>query len=385
MIDTIPATAPESGVNLVIRPTDPYTQIPNKFFQLLPEFNKADGFVMLFIYRQTLGFHKDSDILSQDQLVKGSGLAWASVKTGLEKAQEMGLIYQVVFGSKGHEKRLILISTDQNAPLIEGHKAGTITTAELLEVTGYSAPKPRPRPFNFLSKVLRGVSNFFGGGSKNCIGGIQNLDPQNKAFKKNIQKKQKQESPAVAAFSDESLGDQGVKPEAFGISPPHSQAGQQPPPSCGSPPQDDGQFREALQLLLANGIGANMAQRLARDFPLDAIRNQVQALPYRKADDPPALLIDAIRENYAMPKELQPADSGQAAAIPPDAGGLKTFIEQLQQSTRLVLASGKQALIKGLSPDKRLAYLVDEQGTEIGAIISQLFESVNLNRCQLLA
>jgi hypothetical protein len=52
--------------------------------------------------------------------------------------------------------------------------------------------------------------------------------------------------------------------------------------------------------LVEVGVSRSVAERLVRQYP-ERIAAQLEYLPYRSAQDPPALLVEAIREDWAVP------------------------------------------------------------------------------------
>jgi hypothetical protein len=68
-------------------------------------------------------------------------------------------------------------------------------------------------------------------------------------------------------------------------------------------------------VVLANlGITKKIAHELAARYPESLIRAQIDMLPYRQADDPPAVLVKAIREEWAPPAGCQTPERREAEA-----------------------------------------------------------------------
>lgn len=63
--------------------------------------------------------------------------------------------------------------------------------------------------------------------------------------------------------------------------------------------EDEG--RKILELLRSHGVSELTARDMARNYPAERIRRQVEMLPYRDARDPAAMLVKAIREDWDAP------------------------------------------------------------------------------------
>jgi DNA-binding transcriptional regulator GbsR (MarR family) len=70
-----------------------FTQIPNWYFDKLQcRLSDSENKVYLQILRKTLGWHKETDSISQSQLVQSTGLSRNSVKIGLKGILNAGLV-----------------------------------------------------------------------------------------------------------------------------------------------------------------------------------------------------------------------------------------------------------------------------------------------------
>lgn len=69
-----------------------------------------------------------------------------------------------------------------------------------------------------------------------------------------------------------------------------------------------------LAQLVTMGVTRNMAEQLLREYPLEAVRAQVEALPHRKAEDAPAVLVSSIMNDWAPPGSYRKHTQGQARA-----------------------------------------------------------------------
>jgi hypothetical protein len=85
-------------------PTPNYTQIPNMIFDLMPLMNDTELRVVLFIARQTFGWHKKRDKLSISQIMAGTGLSNGGVIAGVEAGIERGLIRRTAISKTNPRK-----------------------------------------------------------------------------------------------------------------------------------------------------------------------------------------------------------------------------------------------------------------------------------------
>jgi len=69
-----------------------------------------------------------------------------------------------------------------------------------------------------------------------------------------------------------------------------------------------------LAQLVTIGVTRNMAEQLLREYPLEAVRAQVEALPHRKAEDAPAVLVSSIMNDWTPPGSYRKDTQGQARA-----------------------------------------------------------------------
>ena len=68
--------------------------------------------------------------------------------------------------------------------------------------------------------------------------------------------------------------------------------------------QKSGDSDPLLEKLLQIGISNGAAERLMRKYPREEIEAQIKALPYRNAENPAALLHQAIKEKWPLPETL---------------------------------------------------------------------------------
>lgn len=62
---------------------------------------------------------------------------------------------------------------------------------------------------------------------------------------------------------------------------------------------------ELLEKLVQTGIAQKAAEQILREYPDDVVRMQIEALPYRNIEDPPAALISSIQNNWALPPKYE--------------------------------------------------------------------------------
>lgn len=66
----------------------------------------------------------------------------------------------------------------------------------------------------------------------------------------------------------------------------------------------DGSYEKVLyQKLIDVGVSKNVALELVKEYPNETIENQLKYLKFRKADEPSAVLVKSIREDWAPPKD----------------------------------------------------------------------------------
>ena len=73
-----------------------YTQVPNDFFIMARDMDKAELKVVLYIIRETFGYHRETCEVSIRELAIGAGLTARNAYNGAEKAIERGLVEKTV-------------------------------------------------------------------------------------------------------------------------------------------------------------------------------------------------------------------------------------------------------------------------------------------------
>ncbi len=73
-----------------------YTQVPNDFFIMARDMDKAELKVVLYIIRETFGYHRETCEVSIRELATGAGLTARNAYNGAEKAIARGLVEKTV-------------------------------------------------------------------------------------------------------------------------------------------------------------------------------------------------------------------------------------------------------------------------------------------------
>lgn len=71
-------------------PEPEWTQVPNKFFDMLPEMEASEALTTLILIRETYGYHRESCKMSIPKLALAAGISENSVKVGAEMAEKRG-------------------------------------------------------------------------------------------------------------------------------------------------------------------------------------------------------------------------------------------------------------------------------------------------------
>lgn len=67
-----------------------HTQVPNDFFDMIPDMSDAELRVTLIMIRDTRGWHRDATKLGKGELSKRSGLSYNGTTAGCESAEKRG-------------------------------------------------------------------------------------------------------------------------------------------------------------------------------------------------------------------------------------------------------------------------------------------------------
>jgi hypothetical protein len=79
-------------------------------------------------------------------------------------------------------------------------------------------------------------------------------------------------------------------------------------PCKDAPVPDDGLLTRLIEI----GVTRKVAEQILREYPLEAVRAQVEALPHRKAEDAPAALVSSIMNDWSLPASLKKRKQSQA-------------------------------------------------------------------------
>jgi len=155
-------------------PLPNYTQVPNDLFDhWLPHLNESELKVLLVVIRQTLGYHKQADVISHSQIQKKTGLSKANCLIGVKSLISKGVIRKTVHGVLGTEQ----------------------VSYELI-----FAEEPAIQP----------IAVEEGGGIVPILGGVSQQYPQ----KKETKEKEQQQKPSAAAVFSKAIED---KLQALGV------------------------------------------------------------------------------------------------------------------------------------------------------------------------
>jgi DNA-binding MarR family transcriptional regulator len=77
-----------------------YTQIPNDFFDMVGDLDKAPMKVLLILFRETFGYHRDDAELSLRDLKAKTKLSQSSILRACEWLEDRGLIEKLPDGNK---------------------------------------------------------------------------------------------------------------------------------------------------------------------------------------------------------------------------------------------------------------------------------------------
>ncbi len=255
------------------RPTT--TPVPDEIFdKYLADLSGGALKVLLYIVRRTLGFKKNRDAISFNQFLKGvrtrdgrvldkgCGLkSTSTINAALQELYDKGLINRRRSMDERGENEITVYSLR-----FEGED----------EDDSYEDPRSpyNNDPRGVLRKSKYGTSEIFAGGTaENEVPVLRKSKPQ-----------------------------QTVKQETE-----HKQQHMLVESSTGS--QDD------VVVALSNlGVTKGTAQALARKHPEAIIRAQIDMLEYRKPEDPAAVLVKAIREDWAPPAGYETPEQREARA-----------------------------------------------------------------------
>lgn len=109
-----------------------FTQVPNDFWEILPEMGEAEARVVFVLLRQTFGFGRDNCNYSIRALARDSGLSQPGVLKGLAEAETRGLIRKISNGNKTNGWEVI-IDPPENQEQSEGAKRSLARVLNVVE------------------------------------------------------------------------------------------------------------------------------------------------------------------------------------------------------------------------------------------------------------
>ena len=235
-----------------------YTPVPDEIFdRLLPDLREAELKALLYITRRTFGFKKDSDAISLNQFLRGIRRRnGETVDRGCGVRDRTTLTKAL----RALEQKNIIISQKR----VDERGESEITVYALCFVDDTNQMNERI-------------------GTHDGVVGISYRRSGN-------------HPPLVVADPDRRSGE------------PRSSVVGDPYPQETVRQQTDGQEKEQQQhsenvvaVLLALGVTEKAARTLVRQHALEGIKAQIEMVEYRRARDRAAVLVQAIREDWAPP------------------------------------------------------------------------------------
>lgn len=92
---------------------------------------------------------------------------------------------------------------------------------------------------------------------------------------------------------------------------------EQAEPGLGAGPCEQeapGLYAELLDRLISMGVTRHIAEQILREYTRETVLAQIEALPYRKAEDPAAVLVSSITHGWSSPAPLKKKKQSQARA-----------------------------------------------------------------------
>lgn len=92
-----------------------YTQIPNVIFDYWMEILSPGSFkILMCMCRKIFGWHKTSDTISKNQLIKVTGMSKNSVQTGIEELEKHGLVLKFQHKNEyGHQPNTFALNIEK--------------------------------------------------------------------------------------------------------------------------------------------------------------------------------------------------------------------------------------------------------------------------------
>ena len=277
-----------------------FTQVPNEFLDVLaPHLSEAELRVGLYILRRTWGFGKDADTISFGQMIEGI------------RRQKPDGTWEILDHGTGLSRKGVWSGVNglQSKGIIDVEKRKTPDGNN--EINIY---RPRMRP----GVVPPGRQESYHGAARVVSSGNQGsfLGKPGVVSSGNPQKKDQQKKATTAAPSASSeppihlkapVASRGVV-ASYRI----EKTDRPIPAEEGTPARQVGDPVLVCKLVAA-GVTEKVARRLVATCPGETIKIQLAALPFRsKVKEPGAMLVEAIRESWTMPKAYTDAVSKAA-------------------------------------------------------------------------
>ena len=324
-----------------------YTMVPNFIIdEFLSQLPAAEFQVLIYLIRRTIGFQRTSDTISISQFLQGNKRDGGC---GVKNRQTL------LRAISGLEARGLITATRQSNPMQgntptlytvhlrrdpgnilqprgEGHAPGA---SHILQPRGpqYGAG-PHTPPGNILQP--RGQSCF----ETKAL--VTKHDTQKKEHEtKNMKSNNRTMDPVMPASfvvvaSSESLNETGDNSPAT--------------PKQASTKEGADAADAIFGRLIVAGVTRTTAYTLLSTHPLEQIRQQLEALPFRRAEEPAAVLVRSIQQDWALPKKSTTHNQTkqQTAATSYKASENKQLeIERRQQRERVA------AFMAGLHEQER--------------------------------
>ena len=99
-------------------PEPNHTQVPNNFFEMIPDMEGSELLVTLIMIRETFGWHRLNFKLGVAKIQKRTGLSYQGTLDGIAAAEKRGTFYRTNPGSKKEAEWALVVEEEQ--PLMSG-------------------------------------------------------------------------------------------------------------------------------------------------------------------------------------------------------------------------------------------------------------------------
>ncbi len=242
-----------------------YTQTPDAIFDwVMAYLGEAELKVLLYIVRRTFGFRKAADEISVDQMCNGI-LTRDGRRLDLGTGLKASTVKQAVRSLK--QKNLIL--AEQRSDPTSGSRP-TVYRLNLRAAASQAG---------IVTSIPGGMPRHTGGYVGTHAGGREDTPAGSGA-----------QTPGMRG--DAQRGYVATHPQQTDIQETVKQETEQ-------------QQKSVVELLTSSGVTRKTAQQIANQYPLHRITAHVDMLAWRSADNPAAVLVRAIREDWAPPPGYQ--------------------------------------------------------------------------------